>query len=260
VLALIDATVFGSAKNAMLITATGVFFHNDWGGRTSGTFSLGYEDISADLVQFSSGSELVLAGGACFNCSGCDMKAPEVANLILALLNDVTDEGEEALSPVETARNTGPSQAAKDGAKSLPQREDILSVVRSFASSGPGGTRNDLYIFPNIPDRKASNARVSCGIVNQEILALINSTLFGSAKHALVITQKTIYVHNDWAGLTPGAHSVPMEELSEDDVTIPRTHEIVISPGVSFNTSGCSMNPADIADLIIALCSLVQRS
>lgn len=260
VLALIDATLFGSAKNGMLITAKGVHFHNDWSAHTSGTFTLRYEDMSVDQIRLLSESEIVLAEGASFNCTASDIKSPAVADLMYALLNDAADEGEEEPSSVKNARNAGASQSAKEGTRRPPQREEILAFVRDFARTGTGGKRDGLYVFPNIPDRKISNARASCGIVNQEILALIDGTVFGSAKNALVITQKTVFVHNDWGSLASGTHSVPMAELLEDDVNIPSKNEVVISPGVSFNTSGCSMNPADIAVLIIGLCALVQRS
>ncbi|MFC6164666.1 hypothetical protein ACFP3T_08295 [Lactiplantibacillus dongliensis] len=58
--------------------------------------------------------------------------------------------------------------------------------------------KQDLYIAPEIPDKKLVNAasKIANGIDANYVLAIIDSTLFGSAKDGIVFTGDSVYIKN----------------------------------------------------------------
>ena len=70
------------------------------------------------------------------------------------------------------------------------QLTPVTSALRKHSAKG-------LYISPVIPAKKSSNACRSCTIPKeQELLAIIDSTVFGSADDCLAITSGGIYIKN----------------------------------------------------------------
>ena len=51
------------------------------------------------------------------------------------------------------------------------------------------------YVWPNIPEKKLSNAvgSIAKGIAADDVLILIDATIFGSAKDGIVVTEKDLY-------------------------------------------------------------------
>lgn len=87
VLALIDATVFGSAKNGMAICLSGLYWNNDWTVK-SRMNSLTWEaliDCADDMIT--DGSNLVLSPVCIFDLTGSKVKAEQLRNLLLSLSN-----------------------------------------------------------------------------------------------------------------------------------------------------------------------------
>lgn len=67
-----------------------------------------------------------------------------------------------------------------------------VAVLREICQKYCRSTKE--YHLPPIPDRKEKNARKSMRIPeSEEIFALLDLTLFGSAKHALVVTENGLY-------------------------------------------------------------------
>ncbi len=73
-----------------------------------------------------------------------------------------------------------------------PYINEILKKYRNTFTS----TNNSIYYAPDIPPRKANNAiSYTNGISPDDILVLIDDTVFGSAKDGVLITEKSIYYH-----------------------------------------------------------------
>ena len=74
---------------------------------------------------------------------------------------------------------------------------EIISIVETYK-----GKIKDYAIFfaPDIPPKKLKNAlEVYAGdAIFEEVLVLIDSTVFGSAKEGALITDKKLYSHNLW--------------------------------------------------------------
>jgi len=72
----------------------------------------------------------------------------------------------------------------------MSRDEIITGVLKSFLPL-PG-----LYVAPDIPDKKLSNARKACLVPAQErIIGLIDCTLWGSAKNGILFGGLGIYYH-----------------------------------------------------------------
>ena len=70
------------------------------------------------------------------------------------------------------------------------------------------GKHDDLFVLPDIPAAKLANARRTCKVPDDdEVLGLVDLTVFGSASDALLLGRKALYYHND-AG-TPEDHQLP---------------------------------------------------
>lgn len=81
VVAMIDATVFGSAKNGMAFTNRGIYWHND--AMTSSSFaSLTYDELKK--TEISSGWMCIkFSGGGVFDTSGTDAATSQVLEFLL---------------------------------------------------------------------------------------------------------------------------------------------------------------------------------
>ncbi len=68
----------------------------------------------------------------------------------------------------------------------------------------------DLYVAPAIPPKKHANATAACGIRSPEdVLGLIDCTVFGSAKKGVIVTDRQIYFVGDakYGGNRPAVFS-----------------------------------------------------
>jgi hypothetical protein len=127
-------------------------------------------------------------------------------------------------------------------------KEGLINVLKNHADA-------DFYVAPNIPKSKLANARKSCEVPeNDEVLALINSTVFGGAKNCLLVTTSGVFVRNDWAGKSPGRRSVPYKDFLNCELGTECSYEVAIG-SVFFNTAGCSMSKRSV----VALLEDVQR-
>jgi len=121
--------------------------------------------------------------------------------------------------------------------------EILLPVLRNHIGDG-------YFVFPNIPDKKLKNAYKACEVQEEEnILAIIDATLMGNAKHCLAIGQNGIYIHNDWAGITPGRHYYSYKDFLTLNIERRGAYEVMLG-NVGFNAAGASMKKDAIVGLL----------
>jgi F-box protein 11 len=93
-----------------------------------------------------------------------------------------------------------------------PEEWDILNTLKSF------GSQQDYYVHPDIPSDKLLKARERCKVPESEqVLALIDCTLFGSAKNSILLGQAGIYYHNGWTAKQIGSGNVSYSQFPERD-------------------------------------------
>lgn len=136
---------------------------------------------------------------------------------------------------------TPPAQAASGPAAD----EALLQVVRSFP-------RHDgLYIHPSIPAEKLANAAESCGLPEgEQALALIDCTVMGSAKNALIFGRQGVYYHNDWTGKQSGTDSIPYADFPNREFKDEEWFEVTLGNGQYLNVSGSSVPKDRIVEML----------
>ncbi|MEI8210498.1 MAG: hypothetical protein WCG16_14905, partial [Methylococcales bacterium] len=103
---------------------------------------------------------------------------------------------------------------------------DLMEIVHGYHGS-------DYHVMGEIPQRKLSASTAFHGVDPRDtVLALLDSTLMGSAENGISITLKGIYWKNMWAVKTR-KNSYTWEELSRiaDQIEIHGGH-IVFEQGV----------------------------
>ncbi len=112
-----------------------------------------------------------------------------------------------------------------------------------------------------IPAKKLRNAIQFYPVDPNDIpLALIDTTVFGSAKTGMVIGLKGIYFRNDWAKRT-STNFLSWDELSESNFKIDKVsaYDIGLTPTVIFNMSGSSMKKIFLANLLNQLVDVYRQ-
>lgn len=123
------------------------------------------------------------------------------------------------------------------------KRMFIFRAIRQYNAS-------DLFVTPNIPPKMQTNAQQVCVTApEEEILAIIDVTLFGDGKNCLLIGTSGIYMNNDWAGDSPGRHFIPYEEFINMEIRHYKWYEVSIG-GIDFHTSPCQMPDNTIVKLL----------
>ena len=82
--ALINATVFGNAKNCLLLGSTGIYIHNDWACSHPGRYFISYSELKNSQISVGGKFEVNI-GNASFDISGSFIKS----RTLVSLLDDI---------------------------------------------------------------------------------------------------------------------------------------------------------------------------
>jgi len=200
IVALIDSTVLGSAKNALLVGGRAIYYRNDWAGKQPGAGSVSYADLASATFGAEGWTEVSLGPGQYFNVAGSGVKQATLIEILQAVQRVVA-----AKAPSSLPRPLPP--AADESPSGHPEAE-ILGLLNSLTSAG------SLYVHPRIPPNKLANSRKSCQVPEGErILGLLDCTTWGSAKHGFLFGSSGVYFHNDWTGKKPGPGKIPYSDF-----------------------------------------------
>jgi len=123
---------------------------------------------------------------------------------------------------------------------------DLLSIVLDYEDE------EDFYIYGDIPERKLKNACESYPLhQDDEILALVDATVFGSAKNGMLIGLKGIYFKSD-SGHSERSFLSWADLSSSEKVTInlDSYSAIKLYNDCNFDMSGSSMKKQVLADIL----------
>jgi hypothetical protein len=115
-------------------------------------------------------------------------------------------------------------------------QEQLLTIINNINSGS-------YYTYGNIPSNKLQAAIQTYPVDSLDTpLALIDTTVMGSAKSGMVIGLKGIYFRNDWTTKTV-KNFISWDELSKSKIPIGdgAMYCILLLPGCEFNMSGSSM-------------------
>jgi len=148
------------------------------------------------------------------------------------------DEGEEKEEPLSEATLRGEDLSVDEGR--------IVSILESHLP------QTDLFVTPNIPTKKLSNAIRSCEVPPTErILGLIDCTVMGSAKNCLLFGRNGVYFHNARRGKSAGAGAISYSEFPSSEFGPEGSYDIALGNNQYLNISGCSI-PTDKILAILA--------
>eukprot|EP00184_Porphyridium_aerugineum_P006450 CAMPEP_0184694440 /NCGR_PEP_ID=MMETSP0313-20130426/2398_1 /TAXON_ID=2792 /ORGANISM="Porphyridium aerugineum, Strain SAG 1380-2" /LENGTH=445 /DNA_ID=CAMNT_0027152735 /DNA_START=12 /DNA_END=1349 /DNA_ORIENTATION=- len=237
ILAVLDCTILGSAKNCLVVGVQGIYIHNDWWARQPGRFFVPYDELN-DLDVSSTAFEIVIGKTYSVAVSGCPMPKREIVTLLRSVKN-IANSSMQIRSPQPFSVK--------------PSREDeLLQTIRLFQGNP------DLYIVPTIPESKLAKATESYKVSPDEtVLALLNCSVFGSAKNGMIIGLNGIYYHNDAWERHPGTFFIPYTEFGKREFSS-TAFEIVLGHGATLSVPGCNMPKKEIVNLLKSIQQVVS--
>lgn len=133
ILALIDGTLFGSAKVGMAIGLQGIYWKNDWTTETAKNF-LSWEEMAKSTQSIgvkAISSDLLLGSGCVFNLSGSQVKAKYLAELLneIIALYKATQPSSTLLDSFALARTSNLAQAFPEKINKTVITQDVISDV-----------------------------------------------------------------------------------------------------------------------------------
>ena len=180
VIALTDTTLFGSGKTGLAVTKWGLRWTN--GSKVTNVKAISWEDFAnVQSKPTNDDNCFILCDGALYANGGSSVDEDKMEKFLVALYG---------YCRVATffVKKSAAEIAAEEA--EMPFLGRVEKILQSMTDSGfLAGTR--------IPDKKRVNATKSCMVdTDDRILGLIDSTLFGTAATALVVTEKGVYWHN----------------------------------------------------------------
>jgi hypothetical protein len=124
----------------------------------------------------------------------------------------------------------------------------LLPVLRGFLP------QDDLHLAPDIPPKKLASARRTCQVAaDEEILALIDATVTGTARAALLLGRAGLYYHNDHGARVAGPGMIPYAELAGRTIARASWAEVSLDRGEFFNRSGSQLSAERLVELLAAV-------
>jgi hypothetical protein len=119
--------------------------------------------------------------------------------------------------------------------------QKIEDIIISIGCTG-------LYITDEIPSYKLDNALNTYADSNDMPIAILDATVFGSAKNGMAFTIKGIYWKNDYEKKEFLSWDVLSKQLAE--IKVDGFHSVSLPKGGKFDLSGCQMKKSEFIDLI----------
>ena len=93
ILGLIDCTVFASAKNSLVFGCNGVYFHNDWGGKSPGAGAIAYSDFPNRVFDEGAWQEVGLDCNQFLNISGSSVPKRKILAILESISRVIAAQG-----------------------------------------------------------------------------------------------------------------------------------------------------------------------
>ncbi len=128
--------------------------------------------------------------------------------------------------------------------KSLAETKLKDAVVTILSDCTPAA---DLSVRPSIPAQKLENARVTCQVPSGEtILGLIDCTIWGSAKDAVLFGTEAMYFRN------AGVGKMPYSQFPSGSFSI-ENNQVRLTPQLLLSLSGSNFPVAKTCQILLAI-------
>ncbi len=212
IVALLDATVFGSAKNGMAFCNSGIFWRNDWTTETSKQHLTWEELLNSHNEIVINGNDLILPQECAFNMSGCSLKPIDLKKYLIEIILNINSD-QSNVNIKTNSQSTNPTKINSKseiiesksintiGKNSAPNPNNpfkgkydkkILQIVNNIAENHRLGS--SVYIAPKIPVNKVKRILEACGnsIEPFDIFVIVDNTFLGTCTDFLAVTKDRI--------------------------------------------------------------------
>lgn len=243
VLALTDTTIFGSGKTGLAITRWGLRWTNG-SSKPTNVSSIAWEDFAnVQSAPACSDNGFTLTEGGFYANGSSNVPEDKMKSVLEAIYG---------YCKVATffVKKSAAELAAEEAEMPFLKRVDRL--LQSITDTG-------FLVGSRIPDKKRVNATKSCMVdPDDTILALIDSTLFGSAATALVVGQKGVYWHNKESA---GKCFIPWDKMAsyKDTMSVTADSRILFSQGNGFKAGMASVDLNKLKNVFIQIGDLAVK-
>ncbi len=138
---------------------------------------------------------------------------------------------------------------AKEKKDNAASPKNLEEVVRKAISDVGGG----IYCRPDIPEKKLVNAKVAMAVpTGENVVALMDTTFFGSAKTGVVLTDWGVRWANDWTTESKKS-ALSWKELRSCRPYIVKGYDLTLTSDAVINTAGGGMSAEDLSKAIEAV-------
>ena len=243
VIALTDTPLFGSGKTGLAVTKWGLRWTN--GSKVTNVKAISWEDFANVQSEPTNADNcFTLCDGALYANGGSNVDEDKMAKFLVAIYG-------YCRAATFFAKKSAEEIAAEEAEMPFLARVDKL--LKSMTDSG-------FLTGDRIPDKKRVNATKSCMVDSDDrILALIDSTLFGSAATALVVCEKGVYWHNKE---NTAKCFIPWEKMSSyrDTMSVTEDSRLLFSQGNGFKLGiSTSVDLNKLKDVLIRIGDLAAK-
>ena len=240
ILALTDTTLFGSGKTGLAITKRGLRWANSGSTKTNIRMLAWEEVANLPAPPDSDDDDFTLAPGGVYHNGGSNVdesKMKEVLAEIYGYCRTATflvSKSAEELAAEET---------------SLPFEKRIERILMSITDSG-------FLYGERLAEKKKAKAAKSCMVDgSDEILAVIDSSLLGTAATAMAITTAGVYWHNKEDA---GRNFIAWQKMSsyKDTICVKESNRLVFSQGFGFKAGMASVELENLKNVFLKIAAI----
>lgn len=137
----------------------------------------------------------------------------------------------------------------------------VRKILRDFPSS------RSIYLAPSIPSKKLENARQAAAVPrDEEVIGLLDATVFGSAKESMVFGQRGVYFRTSWTRAEgPRVGSLSYDQFPTRLFERSGLYEVSLGPdprgaeNLQFVVAGADLKATALADLLNQIRAAKQR-
>ena len=253
VIALIDATLLGSAENGMIIDERGISWHNALGHKSKLTL-MNWEDFSTKEIMVCGdfiSSSIIIGEGNEFDMSGSRFNKDKTVELLKAIQLKIKKANSvEFEKSIENKQHLLKEDSVNN--RTTQKLGKVSDWVKQLTEVCSWYAANDYYVAELIPPRKLKNVMETYPIAGGgAVVALIDATLLGSAENGMIIGERGIRWHNDLG------HNSKLTSMNWGDfstINIKREDDdIIIGEGNRFNMAGSSFDKDITVELLKAI-------
>ena len=242
ILALTDTTLFGSGKTGLAVTKWGLRWANGGSTKTN-VKALSWEEIANLPPPVCDDGDFTLAPGGVYGNSGSNVDEKKMGKVLTSLFE---------YCRLATFLVTKSADELAKEEEALPFDVRMKRILSAITDSG-------FLYGARIPEKKRAKAAKACMVDgDDEILAVIDSTLLGTAATCMVVSAKGVYWHNKEDA---GKCFIAWEKMHEykETIVVKEGNRLVFSQGFGFKSGLASVDLEKLKTAFLSISALTCK-